>query len=250
LLKGLKNKRKSRKKFLGVFDFLETLKVVEVRGAGVKLLGLKGSYWFMRRRAARLKNFEQRAKSFVQHGSLSDQFARFKHVTRDQHPLRIGVGQHKRLALKLNVSHIEDMLDLEERLFTHLKKHPAEHFQLIKLAVTILPEIQFHPPSMVAVQEYQHKPTLATLADYFFLKEGKPNLWGELRNMKKEDYFLAKQFARQHRGITLEKLKLVKEELWNATHKASHLNDYGNTTNVLVLGLNHDGKLRIALVDV
>jgi len=186
----------------------------------------------MRGRKARLKNFNERAKSFALGTARNP--AQARKLLRDGRSLLIGLTPHKRLALKMKPSHLKALHIIQRAVFADLKMHPARTFKLVKLMVDM----------KTGVQEFHNKPSLNILENYFLLKAG------EKPSITREEYLLAKQFANQNKTITPRLLGRFKKEFNEITKRNLSQKIPIAPSNVIILGHNRDGTIRAALVDI
>lgn len=187
-------------------------------------MGLKG-------RKRRLKNFGQRARAFVKNAGKAGASSV---VVRERKPLEVGANENKRLVLKNNPRHIGRAKIDEAGLigFLEKKKIVPKTYAIVKVAAS--PEL--------GVQEYFHRPSLRSLIDFIGHKDAR------IISRSPEDMRLCKQFLNQHKGITLERLNEAWVEFSSHLRQAKIL--FQIESNIIVVGQNRDGKLRLALVDV
>ena len=196
-----------------------------------KYMGYKG-------KKARLKNFQERANQF-EHEVETRRQKNTTLISRDDRPLIIGIRFNKRLALK---SKPHQTL-LANKITQILKEYFAKNgikgktFELVETASN----------AKGSVQEYFNKPTIPALLEYIESKQE-----GKKPNLSLEDYTLCKQFINQRRNyfVTPDKLYLAALE-FNA-----HLNTIREglgrvlPSNLVVLGITRQRKIRLALVDI
>lgn len=190
-------------------------------------MGLKG-------RKRRLKNFKQRAFDFVGDEAFGIGYRR---IIRDRKEMQVGTGKHKRLISKIS-KHMSNVIPrirkIEEELLS--KKSATESYEIVRA----------HANTDFAVQEYFNRPSISELLEFFKMKKLK---------LKKSSYLtqetglMCKSFANRHKGITIEKLEKASAELRNDI-KSTSFTGIVNSGNVIVLGQNRDGKIRLAIIDL
>lgn len=180
-------------------------------------MGLKG-------RARRIKNFGNRAKAF-QRDSQKLQRSEIKFF--DTKGVVVGTGQNKRLILKKR-DHLSSTKYWEQKYLDMIKNGTVilEYCELVPVVSDV----------NTGVQEYFNKPSLYSLREFLASREGRKMPEG----LSKDDFLRCRQFANQHRGINLSKILEVTEECGK----------FWLDRNIIVLGQNNAGKVRIALVDV
>jgi hypothetical protein len=190
-------------------------------------------------RKNRLKNFWNNA------GEIMNSFMRgktTKPVRRSGRIIRKGT-EGRRIVVK-NASHLERTLMknsmLAEKIFISEKK--PKHFSII------YPKGRVFLESNWGVQEYFNKPNIEQIRKYFESRETVSKIHDAF---SKEEYLLVKQFMKNsvNKKITLEKIKEAYEELRSWT-KHSRDDFLLSPHNVLIQGINRDGKLRLTIIDV
>ena len=98
------------------------------------------------------------------------------------------------------------------------------------------------------VQEYFNKPNILQIRLYLELKR---NSKTSSRGFTEEEYLMVKQFMnnRVNRGITSEKIDEAYNELRRWTRDARD-DALLHPHNVLIQGINRDGKIRLTIIDV
>ncbi len=191
-------------------------------------------------RKKRLKTFEKKAQQFKQAVKRKDEQTT-QTITRDSREIVIGRKQNKGLIFKRNIAEVRVVRFLESKLieFYNSKNIKPKTYQLHGLQA-----------SELGVQEYKKTPTILSLRHYLFLKQQKRKM---LLAKFKEDYFICKKFVNEFKlKITMDELEKVEFELNNHLKEATKkkIASMISPSNILILGRNRDGRLRIAIIDV
>ncbi len=181
----------------------------------------------------RLKSFRNRAKAFaadVEKGKGA------KMVLRQGKSMEVGLGKHKRLVLKRKLGHMRRAKIDQSRFIKFLAANgiKPKHYSFVRI----------NSNSKLGVQEYFHRPSIASLVDYLEHKAAKSTRYFK----GKEDAVLCKQFANQHKNVTVESLERASDEILKHLREADVL--FQIPSNIIVVGTARDGKLRFAMVDV
>ena len=189
----------------------------------------------MRGRKRRLKNFEKRAEAFSKLTAAEfwkPSRLETRQITRDDRLIQIGAGKHKRLTLKRKPWEYERArIDVPIlNAYLHKNKIVPECYVLVHVGFS----------ERTGVQEYFNKPSVNELLHF---------LSGGGRYLGKESYFNFKRFIKQpcNKGISYEKLNAACNEF--AGHNSKATGYSMNNSNIIVLGQNRDGKIRLAIVD-
>jgi len=157
-------------------------------------------------------------------------------VNRDKKVL-VGTGQHKRLIAK------RWPLDLRVANEAYsVLMHSFGDFGNPKLFVLVKPACSYE----TGIQEYFEKPSVAELVDFLEAKKSRlPSSY-----LKREQALICKRFTNHplNKGISLEKLRAALGELKDCCAKVSIGKMFEH--NIIVLGQNMDGRIRLAMVDV
>ncbi len=197
-------------------------------------MGLKG-------RKRRLRNFDGRAEALA--NSLTSKKPGVRKTQRDNRLIRIGIGQHKGLAIKRHKNSITTALKYQSILKKYLTDNNINPKFYKFVQVKASPEL--------LVQEYFNKPSLGSLLYFFSVRKIKKFSYSVIL-LNKESWFLCKSFANQNKGITREKVLQAEKELRNHLSETS----FGIfariiiPSNILVLGQTKEGKIKLALVDI
>ena len=197
-------------------------------------MGLKG-------RKRRLRNFDGRAEALA--NSLTSKKPGVRKTQRDNRLIRIGIGQHKGLAIKRHKNGITTALKYQSILKKYLTDNNINPKFYKFVQVKASPEL--------LVQEYFNKPSLGSLLYFFSVRKIKKFSYSVIL-LNKESWFLCKSFANQNKGITREKVLQAEKELRNHLSETS----FGIfariiiPSNILVLGQTKEGKIKLALVDI
>ncbi|MEI7961879.1 MAG: hypothetical protein WCI04_06105 [archaeon] len=191
----------------------------------------------MKGRQRRLKYFEHRAEAFNVAISKGEGF---RETTMNERAVKVGKGKHKRLILKRTV-HYNTLANPLMKFIEELEINPAETFTLVKLG--------FSPK--FNIQEYLDKPTAEMLFHFFqrrYLKKSERTL---KQSRLVEEALKCKRFINQNKKISFNLLKKALEELDTRAHKDnSQLHNFPTAAvNIIIMGQNRDGKLRLALAD-
>ena len=213
-----------------------------------------------RRRARRLRNFGIRAEAFI--GNIIKDGVG-KQVKLDGCNVKIGTGQHRRLIIKNHPSETRMAESKYIKMAAAVAINPPKHFVLVPVKSA----------NHGAVQEYFNRPSVASLTNYFTYRrmlEGKqpfylPKFLGEdekksyiewfeksskdLLKTKKsallsvEDALRCKKFLGEYKSAREESLVAAINEFESALGGFNH-------ANIVVLGMQKDGKFRFAVVDL
>ncbi len=190
-------------------------------------------------RKRRLTTFDARAKQLlIEHAKRSSLVT----PSRAFGDLIVGHSLLKRLILKKNEHHHMRTGQLQEYLRSRVKEKQPLHFFPVFPAQTAHVQELFHAPNLFDSKrylEYAHASTREAAA------------W---RKNYPLQFQLCKTFFRRgiNRGITPEKITLAENELEKILSKSlSHNSPYfdAHVGNVIILGINRDGKLRLAVID-
>jgi len=157
-------------------------------------------------------------------------------VERDKKVL-VGTGQHKRLTAKRHPLELQFANEVYSKLM-----HSFRHFGNPKLFVLVKPACSYE----TGIQEYFEKPSVAELINFLEAKKShSPSSY-----LKRKQALICKRFTNHplNKGISLEKLRAALDELKDSCAKVSLGKLFGH--NIIVLGQNMDGKIRLALIDV
>lgn len=191
-------------------------------------MGLKG-------RKRRLESFGRRAISFWK---AVNKGTGFEEKTLDSRAVKIGKGPHKRLIFKTKRSDLRYAKQDYNELSQYYRRRGSQPKKFVLVEI-------LHKGN---VQEFFHRPSLHSLS--IFLGSSEMEL--KKAQLTRDSALLCKQFANQHRQISLQKLEEAIEELkrdYNAAITDS-IAESLSPDNVIVLGQNRDGRLRLAIVDV
>lgn len=191
-------------------------------------------------RQRRLRNFERKAKEFL---SEADKFKGYRNAELDNRSVKIGKEKHRRLIVKKGVlDDLKETIEAEkywmEKILT--KEIVPINYELVPIKSVLI------GTDWRGVQEYFHRPSLMTLIDFFELKEKKK----KSEFFSREQWLLCKKLVNDkfNEKLTYEKILQLKNELLNS--KVLTLFGGMHQTNIIILGMNRMGKIRIALVDV
>lgn len=201
-------------------------------------------------RKNRNKRFLNRARSFVRSPKKKGEIVE---EIFDDASITIGKRSNRRLVLKRPRDRAATHY-LQQRMGEYLaeNKIQPEHFVLVTPEGA---EVGGH-----WIQEYFQKPTMRTLAFYFRAIGSKK----KQKELPYSSYLLARSFIKNPRNapITSSKVSSAYAELFryysyavasNFIHFSGHPLSPGLALvgkNIVVLGINRDGKLRLAIIDV
>ncbi|MFH1126183.1 MAG: hypothetical protein V1703_03580 [Candidatus Altiarchaeota archaeon] len=202
-------------------------------------------------RHKRLEHFEERAGAFYEDVKELGEGEAYRKVKRDGKAILVGVGKHERLCLKRNPRHVQWAQDLQNLLLKSARSGliRPEHYELVAIGGS----------ADTGVQEYFHKPSMYQLKRYLEIKKDESSLGRPLRitefsqmaddqYLTREDVLLCRQFMKQFTGVTLEKLENAGVEFDENLFTAG-FRGVMQWANIIVLGQNRDGRIRLALAD-
>jgi len=185
----------------------------------------------MKGRQRRLKNFQQRADAFL--GDLA-KWRGFTESEMDGRIVLLGKGMHKRLIMKRNPFDLAIAKYWIVKAKKLISENPPKNFTLVGLKT----DNEFR------VQEYRNAPSVSALQSFFQNKFLPKRERTEAEVWEIAEALKCKRLANQFRGITPEKLRFAFDELANYGLMFAH------KSNVLVLGQEKDGSIRLAICDV
>jgi|GEM_PF-1626906 len=198
-------------------------------------MGLKGT-------RRRLKNFDSSATAFTKDFRKGNGYSQEKrHYT----TIFVGRGNNRRRIIKPTLAGRTEMelaKQAETILIECAKKSSADSFVFVP--------VKSNPK--LGVQQYFNKPSLRSLWQYFWAKKRNRKSWFGSR----EEYLVIKGFVKSNPKINYEALLEAESELmdvlWDSgVTKFLSRNTYNfSSKNIIVLGQNKDGKLRLAFIDV
>lgn len=206
-----------------------------------------------------LKGIQRRRRHFMERAHAlfgaveKGRKAEYEAMKRQDTPIIIGRGKHRRLVIK-TTWHLECTMMLQEKLLSFLKTEgiTPQHYSLHEVraarlgGATIVPGLT----GSAVVQEYFDKPTVAELLSYFHWKAGRE----QRRLPSKGTILLCKKLTGTHdnKKLTPDKVQEAYRELYRHAHDKKVLGkDFHPIAeqNVVVLGLTRDAKVRLALID-
>jgi hypothetical protein len=206
----------------------------------------------IRTRHKRLEHFEQRADAFDLALLEGESGVDHKRVERDK-AITVGAGNHRRLMVKRIPSHLKHVQKFQNGLLAYCSSHDLkpEHYVLVPVKLS----------EDTGVMEYFNTPSVEELSNYLELrdsekKRGKPFTLPEAIeaagtfNLTRDEWFICKRFSKQNPGVNMENLDAAFMEMNSHIKKANELRLGVHRSNIVVIGQEKEGRIKLAIVDV
>jgi len=188
----------------------------------------------MKGRARRLRNFDNKAEAFQEAINKNTGFIKLQMDFRE---VKVGKGPFKRLIQKRHPEEYTQIKPFISEAIKELEKKPAKYFTIAELGYS----------QKYGIQEYKDKPTV-TMLIHFFRQKGKPkNQRPPLIKGEIEEILKCKKLVGQYKEITEEAITKTIEELMHRFPVIVGSEIYYH--NIIVLGKNRNGTLRLAISD-
>lgn len=190
---------------------------------------------FMKGRLARLKNFGARARSFQKDLQKGVGFRRVEREGRSSQPqtIIVGTGMHRRLTKKNKPGE----LDRAEYIVSSLRQYLSSS----RLTPSHYVLVDAKSDRQTGVQEYFNRPSIAELEN--FLTKGEKYV------PTREEEQICRKFLGENRGVTSGMLGNAAGEVMRHISRALDHSYIPRPSNFIVLGVDRQKRLRLALVD-
>ncbi|MEK6958501.1 MAG: hypothetical protein AABW59_00485 [archaeon] len=189
-----------------------------------------------------LKTFTSRMQSFL--GSIrkgKGEGKTYETLKGNSEEMKIGRGPNKHLVEKRG-QRVERAAKAERELIDYLKRmrSTTKNFSLVQVHGEVMKKT-------IGVQEYFERPRINDLISYI-TSAGSLTQGG--KKFTKRDIEICKKFIKNpvNKNITVKKLAQARDEISGLLNNNTHARNMFNTS-IIVLGINADGRLRLAIVD-